>query len=59
VDPVLKDIASNVLPMVMGGIGTGFVWLAKAMWRAKKDLDFAHEKIRSIEKELKSKGLHT
>lgn len=51
-DPIIKDIASNVLPMVMGGIGTGIGWLAKALIQARKDINKAHEKLRVFEQRV-------
>lgn len=32
-----------------GGLVTAAVWLGKSLYRARQDLDFAHNKIRNLE----------
>ncbi len=38
--------------MVVGGMGTGFMWLVKGLYKARMDLDSAHFKIRCLTKRL-------
>lgn len=38
-DPLIRDLASNLLPMVLGAVGTGIGWAAKALIKARKDLN--------------------
>jgi len=41
--------------MIVGAIGSAIVWVIKAMLKAKCDIDFAHAKIRELEKIIKLK----
>lgn len=51
-DPALKEVASSVLTTLLGAIGTGIGWLIKSAFTAKKDLNYAHEKLRNVEQRL-------
>lgn len=49
---ILTDIVNPLIPMVVGGMGTGFMWLVKGLYKARMDLDSAHFKIRCLTKRL-------
>ena len=51
----VAELLYGVAPTLLGAIGTGVIWLAKAVYKAKCDIDSAHHKIRSIEERLKPK----
>jgi len=53
--PTVADVVVGIAPTLLGAIGTGVIWLAKAVYKAKCDIDFAHHKIRLLEERLKSK----
>jgi len=48
-DPFIKEMATSLIPMILGGIGTGLGWLGRSIFRVKSDLNAAHCKIRKIE----------
>lgn len=51
---ILNQVLSQLVFAACGAIGTGIVFVAKSLMRAKKDLDAAHEKIREIEEKLQN-----
>jgi type II secretory pathway predicted ATPase ExeA len=52
---VLQQIATQIVLMLVGALGTGIFWVARALLQARKDIDAAHIKLRCIEKQI-SKG---
>lgn len=54
-EPLLTDIIPSLVPMVVGAIGSAIVWVIKALYKAKTDIDCAHTKIRELEKKLNIK----
>lgn len=52
-EDVAKQLIVSFATALGGAIMTGVVWLAKAIYRAQKDLNAAHKKLREIEKLLK------
>lgn len=49
------DIISQTIPVIVGCMITGMAWLVKSMIGAKKDIDYAHEKIRDILNKLEKR----
>lgn len=45
----LETILVQLVPLLAGSVGTGFAWTIKSLLSAKKDLDSAHCKLRSLE----------
>lgn len=49
-----ETILSQVVSVFFGGAVTGFCWLAKALLKARTDLDIAHTKIRILELQIEN-----
>jgi uncharacterized membrane protein YciS (DUF1049 family) len=47
-DPVVKELVTSLIPIVVGATGTGLGWLGRAIFKVKTDLDAAHCKIRRL-----------
>lgn len=52
----LFDITLYFGPTLLGSLFTGIIWMAKALFRARRDIDIAFYKIREIERQLKVQG---
>lgn len=51
-DRVTVELLLPVISTLVGGIFTGLVWMARLLYHMKRDIDFAHCKLRSLEKQL-------
>lgn len=51
-DDALLKVAYSLAPTLLGALGTGVMWLSKVVYKAKTDLDIAHNKIRELESRM-------
>ena len=49
----LESIISDFAAALGGGLVTGIAWISRFLYQARKDIDYAHDKIRAIEQKLK------
>lgn len=45
-----QQLATNLILMLSGGIGTAAVWSVRKMFKLNRDMDFAFMKIRELQK---------
>lgn len=43
---LVQQIVSGLVLMVLGAMGTGIIWIVKAILQLQKDVTAAHEKLR-------------
>ena len=47
---ITQMLVSQVIPLVVGAISTAIPWAFRAIYKAKTDIDFAHCKIRELDR---------
>lgn len=50
-----QAILDHLMSVISGGMITAVAWIIKSVYRAKRDIDFAHHKIRILEERFKPK----
>lgn len=49
---ITQQVVTHLVTTASGGLITAIVWLAKSLYRAKRDIDFAHQKIRCLQQQI-------
>ena len=51
-DNLTQIVLSQIIPLAVGAVSTAVTWAARAIYKAKTDIDFAHAKIRELDRIL-------
>ena len=49
---ITQMVLGQIIPLAVGAISTAVTWAARAILKAKNDIDFAHQKIRELDRIL-------
>lgn len=49
---ITQMVLGQIIPLAVGAISTGITWAMRAIYKAKTDIDFAHAKIRELDRIL-------